>query len=334
MTRLEHIDIAKGLGIILVIVAHGIGGFTEKLIFCFHMPLFFLISGLLFRPTPAGPYLRKKAIHLLLPYSVFLLFFVLIDPTPQLLTILDRADYAHPFWVALHGGQHLVSYAIVFWFVTCLFLTQQIFNGLALRLSRPALALVAGACYVVSLLDAAYLHAPWPWGINICLAAIPFFAVGYLAGPSFVNGRGLLAALAMFLVCAWAAARFGYAVTYNMKYTHYGVPGVSAIFALAGSKLVLELSRALQKLPALSRPLIWCGAASMLIMFLGQWVMYKINDTRLWDQAALKVAAGITLPLGLHWIANRFWVLRALVLGNNRDFEVLLRHILPSKRDS
>jgi len=325
MNRLEHIDIAKGIGIILVIVAHVLSGYGSTLIFTFHMPLFFLISGMVFRPKPAGVYAWEKSLHLLLPYAVFLLFFILIAPSPQLITLLDRADYSHPYLVALFGGQHLVTYTMTFWFVTCLFLTQQIFNWLANHLSRTPLLFLVGIGYILSLLDAAYLHIPWPWGINICLASLPFFAIGYYTRPLFHNGRGIITTLVVFLACAWAVSRYGYAVAYNMKYTHYGFPFISIVFALAGSKLVLELSSRLSRVRVLSSPLKWCGSASLVIMFLGQWYIYLVGDTRFWECRTLKIAMGIGIPLAIYWIASRFRFCRVILLGNYKEFPALLK---------
>ena len=45
--RLDNLDIAKGIGIIMVVWAHGSGPLSG-FIYQFHMPLFFLISGYLF----------------------------------------------------------------------------------------------------------------------------------------------------------------------------------------------------------------------------------------------------------------------------------------------
>lgn len=49
--RDKSIDIARGLAIILVVVGHsGINQYFWNLIYFFHMPLFFFISGCFFRP--------------------------------------------------------------------------------------------------------------------------------------------------------------------------------------------------------------------------------------------------------------------------------------------
>lgn len=41
------IDILKGIGIILVLTAHALEGFVSQFAYTFHMPLFFIVTGLL-----------------------------------------------------------------------------------------------------------------------------------------------------------------------------------------------------------------------------------------------------------------------------------------------
>lgn len=80
--RIEYLDIAKGIGIILVVWAHASGP-KSNYIEQFHMPFFFFLSGILYRE---GRSLRTYCIHklkvLLVPFwqwnlLMFPLFFVL-----------------------------------------------------------------------------------------------------------------------------------------------------------------------------------------------------------------------------------------------------------------
>lgn len=49
--RIDDWDIAKGIGILLVVMGHlGIPPMLSNAIYLFHMPLFFILSGLLFAP--------------------------------------------------------------------------------------------------------------------------------------------------------------------------------------------------------------------------------------------------------------------------------------------
>lgn len=45
--RIKTIDIAKGLGILLVVIGHSMqtGSYPMRVIWTFHMPLFFFLSG-------------------------------------------------------------------------------------------------------------------------------------------------------------------------------------------------------------------------------------------------------------------------------------------------
>lgn len=44
--RLDYVDFLKGMGILLVIIGHTINSVLRGVIFSFHMPLFFMTSGM------------------------------------------------------------------------------------------------------------------------------------------------------------------------------------------------------------------------------------------------------------------------------------------------
>ncbi len=86
--RIDWLDAAKGLAIILVVVAHVLGGLMAaglfepaelgarvyQWIYCFHMPVFFCASGMLASHDlgmPLGGCIRKHAERLLYPYFVW-----------------------------------------------------------------------------------------------------------------------------------------------------------------------------------------------------------------------------------------------------------------------
>ena len=54
--RIAWIDAAKGIGILLVVLGHtfNIPVWLHNWIYSFHMPLFFLLAGLIIRPIHAG----------------------------------------------------------------------------------------------------------------------------------------------------------------------------------------------------------------------------------------------------------------------------------------
>ena len=71
--RIDWIDTAKGLCMILVIVGHTLpyGNLMRNFIFSFHMPAFFFLSGMTFRPEKYKTcldYIKKRGRTLILPY--------------------------------------------------------------------------------------------------------------------------------------------------------------------------------------------------------------------------------------------------------------------------
>ena len=73
MKRIEWVDIARGIGIILVILGHiGIGK-VGKFIYSFHIPLFFFLSGFCFSGNNIDiKFFFKKRLKKLIILYVFL----------------------------------------------------------------------------------------------------------------------------------------------------------------------------------------------------------------------------------------------------------------------
>lgn len=76
--RITYIDVAKGIGILLVYIGHCWKGEPDislliEWIYAFHMPLFFFVSGLLFpnKKVSACTFYRNKCASLIVPYILF-----------------------------------------------------------------------------------------------------------------------------------------------------------------------------------------------------------------------------------------------------------------------
>lgn len=80
--RIQYIDIAKGILIILVVIGHVINFNTlptrllKVWIYSFHIPAFFIISGILINKsnlvnTSFDVFLKKKILRLIAPYIFF-----------------------------------------------------------------------------------------------------------------------------------------------------------------------------------------------------------------------------------------------------------------------
>lgn len=131
-TREPWVDIAKGIGIILVVVGHACcPELPHAIIYSFHMPLFFFLSGLFIsRQCEKGfsIYLKKNFKSLLLPYLYFNIFSIAFHYVMSMIfhkELLQGSvfDNIIGIFVGMRWGS---SYHHVLWFLPCLFFAKLI----------------------------------------------------------------------------------------------------------------------------------------------------------------------------------------------------------------
>lgn len=176
--------------------------------------------------------------------------------------------------------------------------------------------------YLISLFNDYYFSAiKFPWAINVVFAAIPFFAVGYYWGNEVFLRRRLF-----MLVFAIASAGMTYSnlnLNYNMKYSSYGIPFLSFFVALSGIVVLKELSEILVKNKTLASVFTYIGSASMVIMYLHQFIQLSLRNYDATNSYFLRVTLAIAISLLVYAMIQKFSVLRALLLGSYADFEKL-----------
>jgi fucose 4-O-acetylase-like acetyltransferase len=127
--RIGYIDIAKGLGILVIVLAHNdLAGYhptLHKFIYAFHIPLFFFLSGMFFRPERAfGETVKRRFNTLMKPYF-FALFIIYLGEAafsnmtfPVIAGRIAKAMYAtgkYIDWVQLWFIPHLFAVALFAW---------------------------------------------------------------------------------------------------------------------------------------------------------------------------------------------------------------------------
>ena len=69
--RIDYLDIARGIAIILMVIGHAVSGYKRAIIFSFHMPLFIIISGFFYK---SGRNIKEEIKNILkkliIPYIV------------------------------------------------------------------------------------------------------------------------------------------------------------------------------------------------------------------------------------------------------------------------
>lgn len=146
--RLDWIDIAKGIAIILVIVGHTVPNPSplRHAIFSFHMPVFFILAGYTFRPKPWRELLSDSVSRLLVPYVVLALawqvptFLMSGAPLTSGTLVAGLKTLVFASGVDVPGfGVTAVGMA---WFLAALFTSRLLFNVLVRLFDRRGIGVV------------------------------------------------------------------------------------------------------------------------------------------------------------------------------------------------
>lgn len=177
--RTGWIDIAKGIGILLVVFGHAEVGGT-KLIYSFHMPFFFIISGILYKESKAIVLYAKKIVtRYIIPY--FVLCFINL-----LITVAKERDLSivEKYIVGIlysRGSTEWMPNCSPLWFLTCISVALFSFNIIQkyCKRSKARFGIIIICALMSYLLD--ILNAPkLVWNIDTALMALPFLEIGRL----------------------------------------------------------------------------------------------------------------------------------------------------------
>lgn len=203
-SRIEWIDVAKGYGILAVVMGHCFnkGSLIHNWIFSFHMPLFYLLSGYCFnleKYTDIKELAKSKGKSLLIPYIKFCMLGLLVS---ILIPEWRNGIRISHILVDLYNGYPASVNLTSTWFLISLFVCECIFfilvKGAAFFENKYIM--YGGICaagfmgYLVSVIKSVVYdplhemqglnHVTFsvkrlPLTMDTCMTAIVFFACGY-----------------------------------------------------------------------------------------------------------------------------------------------------------
>lgn len=335
--RLEWVDVAKGLGIVLVVAGHVIGGLIDAnvvpeadwfrpgllAIYLFHMPLFFLLSGLFIVvriDRGQDRFLREIGRGIVWPY--FLWGFL------QTLVAYLASSYTnipiHDVWPEL--GKMFTHPPAQFWFLYGLLVAQILALIVVPRIGAPGFLVLSLILFCADL-DAV------PPIFDTTSRMLPFFALGVWLGQapaltapappvSRAQAAGLaaLASVAIWLSCRAAMAGVDFAELKTLTITRLAWGWSHALTALLGLSAAIAL--ALHLPPRLREGLRYLGSRSMAIFVLHIMVIagtrivlvkiFHFDDPAI--LAILLTILGVGAPLLAAEIARKFGLQRVLAL--------------------
>lgn len=305
--RYHSIDVAKGLGMLLVVLGHNWivlhdNGELFRIIFSFHMPLFFFLSGIFLKESVLfRDLIASKADAILKPY-----FFIMIVLGGILIIFRQTPPFTYLTEV-LYGTGDSISLAtrdtiamVPIWFLPHLFIaslftwaTLRIIN--AVRLHRLFIGLLIATLMVVGSQLIELFHQPHallegslsgtndkeiqvrglPFSIDLVPATTAFMLIGYLIKSKVgaLNFHALRFTVAVFL---FSLSHYFFDETIDLNSRLYGNPIITFLQAMCGIYIILSVSTLIQQTSALGRYLAAIGSGSLFILMFHQAIQSKI----------------------------------------------------------
>ena len=180
--RLGWIDTVKGIGIICVMFGHLGIEIVDRIVFTFHMPLFFLISGYFLNVNlRLWEFVKEKAKRLLIPYyvtgSIICLLLILADIIRRMWSSII-SDIGSMLVAIIYGSSFSISQRIqgigAIWFLWALFWSVTIVK--IVDKHRWPLGWI-GCMWVISYISGKYIWLPL--SIQPAMCASVFVYCGY-----------------------------------------------------------------------------------------------------------------------------------------------------------
>lgn len=313
-------DLFKGILIIFVVAAHFQRDIIHDVIFLFHMPLFFILSGFFLKKDKLvrEKYLKSKLTDLLVPYCAYLLLdFLLI-----------QRDYSFRSFVRLiYGGRAITG---TYWYITCFLFALAVFSFYQKYFSdkvTKCLIFAGGGIVVIESHLAeriGFLKSPGvPWNLDVALLALVYLAIGYYNKERIrcilkSDGKKydvvtFMTAAALTVFCCFNYQDGEPFYYFDMKPVYYYELFSAVIIPCAFGFVIVRMIHWIVKCKIfdwLSYGLAYLGQMTIPIMFLH----VPLNN---WKDSLgygrfVYVLIGVGIPVVFTVIFNRFHVVRRL----------------------
>lgn len=287
-SRIDWIDIAKGIAILCTIIGHTVpfGSKPRDIIFAFHMPIFFLLAGYTFKAAKVSEFSKKTYQdfkRLILPCCIT--DFLLILWRVLLLHGSLKSEFINTLKQFLWGnGNDFTEFGInfygvgVLWFLIALFWSRQVY--------RIILHYLPSDYRVMFLLFGAYISmligqkARLPQGLDLIMVILFFMECGYQyhKNAERILPYELITGLIAFFL--WTYLSWDKEIYIELATRQYPGRMLCIIIALSGCFSVILLSKSLESLKLIASPLKWLGTHSLQLLCIHH---FDWNITWTWE---------------------------------------------------
>lgn len=290
--RIDWIDISKFAAITMMVAGHiGLPRVLSDFIHMFHMPIFFVLSGMCFESQKykLSEYCRRKVKTLLVPYffwsGINYIYYVLFSEK-QDISILE---YIRLLCTNDANKPKIDDILVIQWFLTCIFFTEillycivKISEYIAKNTCKQNTILIL---FVFLLCVFNYIYILYrqynPLGIGSAIMGTILCILGYVLKKRFINMEWnkkklpILFVLLLVFLCA-----FYFNGTVNMRTLQYNNQVVFLIGALAGSIIIFYISAFVCKVNQhgyVYKFMVFYGKNTIIILCLNRLVQWTVE---------------------------------------------------------
>lgn len=264
--RLDYLDIAKGIGIFLVVFYHCMiyapsvfSDSVKNMISSFFMPLFFFLSGYLYKVKPTRDYLYGKTKSLLIPLILIYLYNYYITIISAIINLDSDLFKLKGYWFL----EDLLVISVLYYFVNCFLLKHKFIK------EKCIIYILFAFSVIVSLFAILLEYLSGGGGspsINSAAASVVFFSFGHIFRTSEVKfdikqNRIVLLILGIILLIGTGFLS-QYCGNISIAYNKYGNPPIFVLCAIMGTIGILFISKAMKH----SHVLAYFGRNSLVMI--------------------------------------------------------------------
>lgn len=327
------------------IVLHD-SGELFRIIFSFHMPLFFFLAGVFLKDSMALKELAaSKTDAILKPYFCVMAalgsILIIYQQTPPL-AYLAEVLYGTGDAIALATGDTIAMVPI--WFLPHLFITT-LFAQATLRFMRKLglsgvlivlflfMLIFCGSLLIgafrqqwVPLYGGAFgmggtemLVRGLPFSVDLVPVTAAFMLSGFFLGPKVKSLRARATSV-LVAILLFSALHYIFNETIDLNSRLYGDPVIASLQAICGIYIILSLSALIPQASAAARSLAMIGSGSLFILIFHQAIQNKAfaHLTRISEMAYLNGLVAFLLGVGgplilLVLVKRQAWLAKCLL---------------------
>ena len=269
--RVYFVDVARGIGILLVVLGHTkLPEVVSSFIYSFHVPFFFFLSGFVLqgRIEEAWPaFIWKRVRTLIWPYVIFSILAAIV------IGVFSN-DRWHFVWNSISDSMSFEkSLDTPLWFLLALFSSAVLYKMISV-FPRVLIGLASFFMYIASVVIDKHLALDLPLRPISALHYVLFLYLGHsaifyrldLCGITFSLKRILRIILCFTLLAVFAVIRLR---------TDWVISSAAFLLtSVCGTMMIIDISIFLAKWQSFSAWISWCGRNSLGILCVHEIIMF------------------------------------------------------------